>query len=254
MTAGKKTDKIGLSGFPAPCKSNASPGSCGYVHSADTGLYYLQSRYYNPAIGRFINADSQFDENAGLVGCNLFAYCANNPILYKDVTGESISLALCIVIGVIAGAVLGGSAGAIISYAKYRTVKWKYVLIGAAAGAAIGGAAGYAIGIAIGASVTTAATAKGFSRAFKITAKISKQMGKRGWTEKLIKETILKNVGRKAINKATGNAATAYFTSSGAYVVIDNITKEIIQISNIYDPNWVVDATIKLLASDVFIK
>ena len=79
-------------------------------------------------------------------------------------------------------------------------------------------------------------------------------MAKRGWTEELIKETILKNIGREAFNRATGNAATAYFTSSGAYVVIDNVTNEIIQISNRFDANWVIDATIKLLESDVFIK
>ena len=70
----------------------------------------------------------------------------------------------------------------------------------------------------------------------------------------MIKSTIRKNVGRKALNKATGNVATAYFTSSGAYVVIDNVTKEIVQLSNINDSNWVVDATIKLLKKDVFIK
>ena len=79
-------------------------------------------------------------------------------------------------------------------------------------------------------------------------------MSRRGWSKSLIKDTILKNVGRKAVNKATGNAATAYFTSTGAYVVIDNITKEIIQISNRFDPNWVVDVTIKLLKSDVFVR
>ena len=80
------------------------------------------------------------------------------------------------------------------------------------------------------------------------------KMAKRGWSSNLIRDTILKNVGRKALNKATGNAATAFFTSSGAYVVIDNITKEIIQISDRYDINWVVDETIKLLKGDVFIK
>ena len=64
--------------------------------------------------------------------------------------------------------------------------------------------AGYAIGIAIGASATTIGTAKGFASAFKITSKISSQMAKRGWTNQLIKETILKNVGRKAFNKQPG--------------------------------------------------
>jgi phage-related minor tail protein len=170
-----------------------------------------------------------------------------------DPTGE-IAILTCVLIGAGIGLLLGGATGAYISYKKFNEVRWKYVLIGAAAGAAIGAAAGYAIGIAIGASATTIGTAKGFASAFKITSKISSQMAKRGWTNQLIKETILKNVGRKAFNKATGNAATAYFTSSGAYVVIDNITKQIVQISNRFDPNWVVDATIKLLKGDVFIK
>ena len=51
------------------------------------------------------------------------------------------------------------------------------------------------------------------------------------------------------ISKATGNAATAFFTgpgATGAYVVIDNVTKEIIQISDRFDPNWIIDQTIKL--------
>lgn len=87
MTAGKKPDKIGLSGFPAPYKSNASPGSCGYVHSADTGLYYLQSRYYNPSIGRFINADIYISTGQGVLGNNMFAYCRNNPVCRKDASG-----------------------------------------------------------------------------------------------------------------------------------------------------------------------
>ena len=84
----QKTDKIGLSGFPAPCKSNASPGSCGYVRSADTGLYYLQSRYYNPAIGRFINADSLVSTGQGLLGHSMFAYCLNNPANMCDSNGH----------------------------------------------------------------------------------------------------------------------------------------------------------------------
>lgn len=157
-------------------------------------------------------------------------------------------------IGIVGGLILGGATGACISYAKYKKVKWKYVLIGAGVGAVIGAVAGYAIGVAIGASSTTIFTAKRFAKAFKISKKISKQMAKRGWSDSLIKDTILKNVGRKAVNKATRNAATAYFTSTGAYIVIDNITKEIVQISDRFDLNWVVDTTIKLLKSDVFVR
>jgi RHS repeat-associated protein len=58
----------------------------GYVYDTETGLYYLQSRYYNPTWGRFINADSQLTtKNA--TGVNLFAYCYNNPVMYADPSG-----------------------------------------------------------------------------------------------------------------------------------------------------------------------
>jgi len=50
-------------------------------------MYYLQSRYYDPAIGRFINSDGQL--NGGLLGYNQFAYCANNPIMNVDPDGHA---------------------------------------------------------------------------------------------------------------------------------------------------------------------
>lgn len=49
-------------------------------------MYYLKSRYYNPSVGRFINADSQL--NPGLFGFNRFCYCDNNPIYKSDSTGK----------------------------------------------------------------------------------------------------------------------------------------------------------------------
>jgi len=57
----------------------------GYVYDQETGLYYLQSRYYNPAICRFISADSIgfLGADGTPVSYNLFAYCENNPIMYK---------------------------------------------------------------------------------------------------------------------------------------------------------------------------
>jgi RHS repeat-associated protein len=58
-----------------------------YYSAADTGLYYLQSRYYDPAIGRFINADSLVSTGQGILGNNMFAYCLNNPILFIDDSG-----------------------------------------------------------------------------------------------------------------------------------------------------------------------
>ncbi len=59
-----------------------------YCRPRDTGLYYLQSRYYDPAIGRFINADSYASTGQGFLGCNMFAYCLNNPVNYLDGYGR----------------------------------------------------------------------------------------------------------------------------------------------------------------------
>ena len=59
----------------------------GYYYDGETGLYYLQSRYYDPEIGRFINADSLID-NRGIITQNLFQYCGNNPVNNADPSGN----------------------------------------------------------------------------------------------------------------------------------------------------------------------
>jgi RHS repeat-associated protein len=58
-----------------------------YVYDHDTGLYYLQSRYYNPQWGRFLNADAYISTGQGLLGNNMFAYCLNNPVNSCDPCG-----------------------------------------------------------------------------------------------------------------------------------------------------------------------
>ena len=57
-----------------------------YYYDTELGMYYLNTRYYDPQIGRFINADMQL--NPKLLGYTLFAYVENNPIKYSDTTGE----------------------------------------------------------------------------------------------------------------------------------------------------------------------
>ena len=60
----------------------------GYYYDFETGLYYLQSRYYNPQWGRFLNADVHVNANGDLIGFNMYAYCSNNPVMGYDPTGE----------------------------------------------------------------------------------------------------------------------------------------------------------------------
>ena len=61
----------------------------GYVYDPETGLYYVSSRYYDPQLGRFINADALVSTGQGLLGNNMFAYCTNNPMNYVDRDGAN---------------------------------------------------------------------------------------------------------------------------------------------------------------------
>ena len=62
----------------------------GYYYDVETGYYYLQSRYYDPAMGRFLNADSlsYLGADGELRGYNLYTYCGNNPVMKVDPTGH----------------------------------------------------------------------------------------------------------------------------------------------------------------------
>ncbi len=58
-----------------------------YYYDEGTELYYLNSRYYDPAVGRFLSPDAILGVNGGITGYNLYAYCNNNPIIHVDFTG-----------------------------------------------------------------------------------------------------------------------------------------------------------------------
>ncbi len=60
----------------------------GYYYDDESGFYYLNSRYYDPETGRFINADAYVSTGQGLSGNNMFAYCNNNPIINVDSSGQ----------------------------------------------------------------------------------------------------------------------------------------------------------------------
>ena len=60
----------------------------GYYYDTETGFYYLNSRYYDPEVGRFINADGYVQTpNGDATSTNMFAYCKNNAVNAIDSTG-----------------------------------------------------------------------------------------------------------------------------------------------------------------------
>ena len=139
----------------------------GYYYDRETGLYFLQTRYYDPEIGRFLNRDSVNYADPGTInGLNLYAYCLNNPVAYADPTGHSVFITT-LVISIVAGAALKGAIDGVNAYNNGRR-GWELfasiaggVISGAAMGAimALGGAAGLAsTGVAIaGYSLSTGA-------------------------------------------------------------------------------------------------
>ena len=91
----------------------------GYYYDTETGLYYLQSRYYDATLCRFLNRDNvNYLEPESINGLNLYCYCHNNPIRYVDLNGHMPKWAQWVVGGLaIAGLVVAtvltcGAAGA----------------------------------------------------------------------------------------------------------------------------------------------
>ena len=99
----------------------------GYYWDEEIALYYLNARYYDPEVGRFISQDSiKYLAPETLNGINLFAYCLNNPVMETDpdgtwswegfgtilaiATAVAVGVALTFVTGGLAGAILGGAA------------------------------------------------------------------------------------------------------------------------------------------------
>ena len=109
----------------------------GYYYDTETGFYYLQSRYYDPALGRFINADSYTSTGQDYIGYNMFAYCNNNPVILQDNIGEFGWLSISLV-GAAIGAVVSAATSVVTQYVTSGEVNWKSVGVAAVSGAVSG--------------------------------------------------------------------------------------------------------------------
>lgn len=72
----------------------------GYYYDSETNLYYCNARYYNPEVSRWMSMDSlDYIEPNRINGCNLYAYCNNDPVNYVDSEGNiaiSIGATVCV--------------------------------------------------------------------------------------------------------------------------------------------------------------
>ena len=141
----------------------------GYFWCSAAEMYYLQSRFYDPVIGRFINADATWVlgvEQGSLLQYNLFAYCLNNPVNFVDPDGYFVislkaigaAIATAVVVGKVkikAGAIQGGISGAVSGFSSGFTRT--YVETGNVGRAVLGGLRS-AVPSAIGGAVTGAIT------------------------------------------------------------------------------------------------
>ena len=119
----------------------------GYYYDSSIGLYYLNSRYYDPETGRFLNEDLiSYLEPETIGGINLYAYCLNDPVNNIDPSGHLV-ISLILTLGVAAGVgavvgVAGTFIGDLVSSAiagEWTWSSWETYL-GNALGGAIGGA------------------------------------------------------------------------------------------------------------------
>ena len=117
----------------------------GYYFDRETGLYFLQTRYYDPEIGRFLNRDSVNYADPGTInGLNLYAYCLNNPVAYVDPTGHSITaVLLSLLVAGLVGATIE-TAGTFVSDVvnSVKSGEWQWSSWETYVGSVIGGFAG----------------------------------------------------------------------------------------------------------------
>ena len=185
----------------------------GYVYDTETGLYYLNSRYYNPVWGRFINADEQLNDD--ILGNNMFAYCSCNPISRADNSGKGWVFA-CAVVGLIAGGVTK-----IISNVACGK-KWNDGVIGAAVGGAVYGIVAATTGNVIAAGYASAAAESLMNQVLSyvpVGAQANGQVTTKKVTKSNVASSVISAVNDTAINGAI-SAATGAF--AGKAVPINN--------------------------------
>lgn len=158
----------------------------GYYFDRETGLYYLNARYYSPEWRRFISPDDTgYLDPESANGLNLYAYCNNDPVNYADPSGHSAILTM-VLIGTLVGAAVGFGFDAgkqlIDNGFDFSQVDWgiavNSAIVGGALGFSLAMGVGYLGPVIAGTAVTGGLTAGG---AFAISTSVSFGAGALGY-------------------------------------------------------------------------
>ena len=146
---------LGTTGPLAQTLGKANPFRYrGYVWDEETGLYYLRSRYYDPAWGRFLNADVVLGSSGSVLDHDVYAYCANDPVNRTDDLGQAwwhwaLAVAVVAVAAVAVVATAGGAAAGLAAVASVASGSVAATTASTvAAGTFIGTATGLGVGVA----------------------------------------------------------------------------------------------------------
>ena len=227
----------------------------GYYFDAEIGMYYLQSRYYDPVVGRFVNADEAVyavaSEERALH--NIFFYCNNNPICLVDASGY--------IAANVIGAIIGGVIGAVGGYFLTNWLAdriglrgWKRNVFVWGLSALIGATAA-AIGYFVGPYVAKAWSAwsakfagliRGTYRSINITNQTMRHINvsKHLWSRVLgkVTDSTIKNLVNQAIKNGTWN-----LLSNGTVQILYKYKGQIIEVTG-----KVIDKVLRI--SDAWVK
>ena len=123
----------------------------GYYYDTETGLYYLQTRYYDPVICRFISRDSiEYADPESINGLNLYAYCGNNPVMNVDPNG---TLVISFIVGLVVSFAIGFASSSISQGIQYgwENINWVQSVVDGLF--AVASTALAATGVGLGASI-----------------------------------------------------------------------------------------------------
>lgn len=203
------------------------PGFGGHAMDGDSGLIYMQQRYYDPISARFISIDPMAVDAVTGFNFNRYAYANNNPYRFADPDGR-----MAVPMGA-AGCALSGPA--------------------CPAGAVVGAVIGKALTIGIVAAViggSDSDDAGGDLPAgedIKIDEeKIGRQIDDRGWSEEEVRDLTKSEPSGVSVDNTGGrnDPATVYGTPEG-HVVINDKTGDVVQVSDKNDPDWTPDSRIQ---------